>query len=315
MKMNLKRVFGCAAVLIAFGPLLSRAAQAECDNLISTFNSALAERSLERVRETEAKIAVDPACGGRLVEAQRRRAALQLAIAGPIGQGATADQERLIMDADKPDVLWRAAVTLGDLRFAQRKFGDATAAYERALEDIKNLSKTPTSPDEEIIKAVFARATEAKMLAANEEPGGAATYVGAAKDHRDGTLGGTMSADIRGFKPTAIPIPIGFETASTRFTPIGEKAANELLLAIRQQDPGELTLVGHTDERGQADYNMRLSADRAKAIVDFLKRNGVTAKITTIAKGKTEPLQLQDTSSLSREDVWALNRRVVWLRR
>ena len=314
--MKFKHVFGCAAVLIAFCPLDSRAARADCDDLILTFNSALGDRSLDRVKEAETKIAVDPGCGGRLVEVQRKRAALQLLIVGPIEKGGvSADQERLIVDADRPDVLWRAAVALGDVRFLQRKFADAAAAYERALEDIKNPSKTPASPGEEIIKAIFARATEAKMLAANEEPGGTATYVGAAKDHRDGTLGGTMSADIRGFKPTAIPIPIGFETASTRFTSVGEKAANELLLAIRQQEPSELTLVGHTDERGQADYNMRLSADRAKAVADFLQQNGVTAKITTAAKGKTDPLRLQDASGLSREDIWALNRRVVWLRR
>ncbi|MGE0285362.1 MAG: OmpA family protein [Bradyrhizobium sp.] len=219
------------------------------------------------------------------------------------------------MDADKSDVLWRAAVTLGDLKFVQRKFAEATAAYERALENIKNTTKTPKSPDVKDIKAIFDQATEAKMLAANEDPGGSAIYVGAAKDHRDNTLGGTMSVDIRGFKPTAVPIPIGFETASTRFTRVGEKAANELLQAIRQQDPGELILVGHTDERGQADYNVRLSADRAKAVADFLKQNGVAARITTIAKGESEPLQLQDTSGLTREDIWALNRRVVWVRR
>lgn len=313
--MNLKRALGCVAILTAFC-LISRTAQADCDALIAAFNSALAERSLDQVRETEASIAIDPVCGGRLVEVQRKRAALQLQIAGPIQKGSvTAEQEKLVADADKPDVLWRAAVALGDLRFVQRKFVEATAAYERALEDIKNLSKTPTSPGQDVIKAIFARATEAKMLAANEEPGGTATYVAAAKDHRDGTLGGTMSADIRGFRPTTIPIPIGFETASTRFTPVGEKAANELLQAIRQQDAGELTLVGHTDERGQADYNMRLSADRAKAVADFLKQNGVTARITTIAKGKSEPLQLPDAVGLTREDLWALNRRVVWVRR
>ena len=34
-------------------------------------------------------------------------------------------------------------------------------------------------------------------IAANEEAAGGGTFVGAAKDHRDGTIGGTMSPDIR----------------------------------------------------------------------------------------------------------------------
>ena len=169
---------------------------ADCDSLIATFNAALAERSLERVKEVEQKIAIDPDCGGRLIEVQRRRAALQLLLAQQLPDKSNA-AEALILDADKPDVFWRAAVALGDLRFHQRRFGEATTAYERALEDIKNVSKTPSSPDQQTIKTVFNRATESKLLAANEEAAGGGTFVGAAKDHRDGTIGGTMSPDIR----------------------------------------------------------------------------------------------------------------------
>jgi outer membrane protein OmpA-like peptidoglycan-associated protein len=228
-------------------------------------------------------------------------------------QAPTFDYEALVIDADKPDVLWRAAVGLADIRLSQRRFGDAAVAYDRAIETIKNKSKTPTSPGDPTNKAILDRATESKMLAANDGLAGS-VFVPAAKDHRDGTVGGTMSQDIRGFKPTAIPIPIRFETASAKFTPVGEQAAKELLDALREQAPSDLTLVGHTDERGEADYNMRLSDERVKAVAAFLKQNGITAKIATIAKGKSEPLQLPDTSELTREDIWALNRRVVWKR-
>jgi outer membrane protein OmpA-like peptidoglycan-associated protein len=291
-------------------------AQADCADLLGKFNAAIDVRALDDAKALETRIAIDAGCGDRLVEVQRRRAALQLLLAKNFmdKNAPVADYDYLIIDADKPDVLWRAAVGLGDLRFSQRRFGEATLAYERALESIKNPSKTPSSPGEPIIRAVFNRATEARMLAANEESVGGSTFVAAAKDHRDGTIGGTLSQDIRGFKPTSVPIPIRFETASAKFTQVGEQAANELLDAVRQQAPGELTLVGHTDERGQADYNMRLSAERVKSVAAYLKQNGITAKITTVAKGKTEPLQLSDTSGLKGEDIWALNRRVVWQR-
>jgi outer membrane protein OmpA-like peptidoglycan-associated protein len=51
-----------------------------------------------------------------------------------------------------------------------------------------------------------------------------------------------------------------------------------------------------------------------KAVAEYLKQNGIVAKINTMAKGKSEPLQLDDVPDLKQEDIWALNRRVVWQR-
>ncbi|MEH2567730.1 OmpA family protein [Bradyrhizobium sp. AZCC 2289] len=307
------KVFTAAAFVAIFGS----SAFADCEALIGKFNVALESRSISDAQSLESKIAVDASCGGRLVEVQRRRAALELLLAQQMidKQAPISEFEALVVDADKPDVLWRAAVGLGDIRFRQRRFDEATRAYERALETIKNPSKTPTSPSEQNIRAVFNRAAESRMLAANEEGGaGNSQFVSASKDQRDGKIGGTMSPDIRGFKPTAIPIPIGFETASAKFTSIGAQAAKELAEVLREQAPSEITLVGHTDERGEAGYNMRLSGERVRAVASYLQQNGINAKITTIAKGKSEPLSLTDMSDLKQEDIWALNRRVVWKR-
>jgi outer membrane protein OmpA-like peptidoglycan-associated protein len=212
------------------------------------------------------------------------------------------------------ELQWQAAKLLGDIKFKDHKFAEATVAYERAIEIIKNVSLTPQAPDQKTIKAVFDRAVESKMLAANEEGNSRPVFVAAAKDHRDGTIGGAMSESIRDLKVETVPLPINFETATANFTQNGQQAANELLKAVLEQNPPQLTLVGHTDERGEADFNMKLSDQRVKAVAAFLKQNGVTAKIVTVAKGKSEPLQLADTSGLSREDIWALNRRVVWQR-
>jgi outer membrane protein OmpA-like peptidoglycan-associated protein len=299
--------------IIAFGGYSS--AEADCDGFVKQFNSAISARNLSAAKNVETQIAVDASCGGHLVEVQQQRATLELQMAQQLidGHAAPAQYQDLILDADKPEVLWRAAVGVGDIRFSQRHFVEATIAYERALEIIKNKFKTPVDPGAATIKVVFDRASESKMLAANEESGAGSTFVAAAKD-RDGTVGGTMSEDIRGFKPTSVLVPIRFETASAKFTPPGEQAAKELLDALREQKAVNVTLVGHTDERGEAGYNMQLSNLRVKAVADYLRQGGITAKITTLAKGKSEPLQLSDISDLTREDVWALNRRVVWQR-
>src|SRR5207253_3057668 len=133
----------------------------------------------------------------------------------------------------------------------------------------------------------------------NEEgPGARPMFVAASRDFRDGTVGGAMSESIRGFQPKKIPLPITFYTAETRFTPVGTAAARELLTALREQNPRQVIIVGHTDERGASDYNMRLSHGRAEAVVRFLRDSGYSAPAVTVAKGKTEPVVLPNASGL-----------------
>jgi outer membrane protein OmpA-like peptidoglycan-associated protein len=281
---------------------------------LDDFNSALAARNLATLKKLENAIAAEPECDQRLItEARRKRVAVELLAAQGLRDrnGYTGEYERLIADADKIDVSWRAAVAMGELRFRQRRFAEAARAFQRALETINNRAKTPKSPNTRTIGQIFHRASEMKLLAAGSDV--APVFVAAAKG-RDGTIGGTMSQNIRGFEPKVVPLPIRFETASTHFTAVGEQAASELLTALREQSPQRITLVGHTDERGGTSYNMRLSAERADAVAKFLRQNGISARIITVAKGESDPLQLSETAGLTREDIWSLNRRVEWKR-
>jgi outer membrane protein OmpA-like peptidoglycan-associated protein len=305
------RIFLFAVLSMIGGCLGIGTASADCTDLLNQFNAAIAARSLPDAKAAEAKIGVDASCGNRSVEVKRQRAVLEMLVVqqmrdknAPVG-----DYEGLLVEAS--ETLWRGASLLGDIRASQRRFGEASAAYERAIEIMKNVGLTPTKPDEKSVKAVFDQAVASKMLAANEEAKGGGAFVAAAKDHRDGTLGGTMSVSVRGVGIESVPLPIGFETASAKMTPLGEQYANELLKALTEQSPDQVTLVGHTDERGAADYNMGLSDQRVKAVAAFLKKNGITAKITTVAKGKSEPLPPAVTAGRPAEDVWAMSRRVV----
>lgn len=309
------RVFLFLICWLLVGSVGASTARAACADLLKQFDAAFSSRALPQVLDLEARIAKDGTCGEPdIARTKRTKAALQFDLAKEfIKKGAPqSEYEGLLLAAS--DFEWQAAVLIGNFKSKQRQFAEATIAYERAIELVKNVSITPVAPNEKTIKAIFSSAAESRSLAANEESrSGRPTYVTAAKDHRDGSVGGTMSVSIRDFSVTNIPIPIGFETASAKFSDLGLKAANDLLLALRQQAPAQLTLVGHTDERGEAAYNMRLSDERVKALAAFLRQNGITAKITTIAKGKTEPLQVTDPS-FTREDIWALNRRVEWKR-
>ncbi len=293
------------------------AAAADCTDLLERFNSAVASRQVSAAKDLEAQIARDAVCGGRIVEVRRRRAGLQLNLAQALlSQGAAnRDVEQLLVDADQPDVLWQAAKAVGDLRASQRRWAEATVAFERALEIIKNPAKTPQAPDQSTIAQIFDRAVQYRLLAANgDDKSQHAAYVASAKDHRDGSPGGTFSESIRGFQPRVVPLPIQFETASAKLSSVGTSAARELADALLAQKPAQVTLVGFADERGGEAYNLRLSEQRVKTIRQYLIEQGVDAPITAIGKGKSEPLKLPNLSDLTREEVWALNRRVEWRR-
>jgi outer membrane protein OmpA-like peptidoglycan-associated protein len=295
----------------------AHATSATCQSLIDTFNSAI-----DFGRETAAqaavdKIAVDATCGKFQVNAQRRLAAFRLRAAQLLmarGRPA-ADYERLLKESDHPHVLWQAAAAIGDVRFGERRFADAAMAFDRAIEIVKNPSLTPTAPTTFDVNSLFQRAAQARLLAANgasKDNNNQAEFVKTARDDRDGTLGGIYSPSVRGITLETIPIPITFQYGTTAFTQIGEEAAREFLTALKEQHPSRVTLIGHTDSRGGAEYNMELSQKRADAVAEFLKQNGVACEIDTEGKGATDPLRIEDTSGLTQDDIYALNRRVEW---
>ena len=73
-------------------------------------------------------------------------------------------------------------------------------------------------------------------------------------------------------------------------------------------DPNlKLNIVGHTDNRGEAGYNLDLSKRRAAAVVDALvmTRNINAARLTSDGAGMERPIATNET-----DEGRALNRRV-----
>jgi len=303
-----------AALLAAAA--LSPALAADCRPMIDEFNRAV-DAGLEAVAQSQIdKIAVSAECGRYQVPAQMRLAALRLtttqqlmARGRPVGE-----YERLLTAAEAAEVLWQASATLGEVRFGERRFADAAQAYDRAIEIIKNETLTPASPAKFDIEGLVERAGQARLLAANPTTKEGPKFVRTAKDQRDGSLGGYYSRSVRGITPRAIPVPVTFEYRAATLTGIGEEAARELLEALREQRPARLVLIGHTDVRGSAEFNLKLSRERADAVASFLRRNGINIPVEVEGKGANEPMRLSDTSGLSQDDIYALNRRVEWRR-
>jgi peptidoglycan-associated lipoprotein len=67
----------------------------------------------------------------------------------------------------------------------------------------------------------------------------------------------------------------------------------------------KMTVEGHCDERGTAEYNLGLGERRAKAVKDYLVAAGIAAdRVATISYGKERPFVLGHD-----ESAWKWNRR------
>lgn len=303
---------------VALGLLLFtiETAAADCESMLREFNRAIDDGRDSDAQALVDKISTSAECGRYQVPTQRRLAAQRLGAAQLLmARGRpSADFERLLDAAESTEVLWQASATRAEVRFGERRFLEAAQAYDRAIEIVKNETLTPNAPSKFEIDSLIMRAAQSRLLAANVGANGSGTYVKAARDQRDGTLGGYYSRSVRGIVPQTLPIPITFEYGTTTFTAVGQDAVRELSTALKEQRPGKVMLVGHTDVRGTADFNMKLSRDRAAAVANALREAGLDIAMETVGKGANEPMRLPETSGLSQDDIYALNRRVEWRR-
>lgn len=76
---------------------------------------------------------------------------------------------------------------------------------------------------------------------------------------------------------------------------------------LRDHPATELMVIGHTDNVGDADYNQKLSEERAKAVAEFLVKAGVPAgELKQVqGMGASQPIATNDT-----DEGRAKNRRV-----
>ncbi|HXZ43500.1 MAG TPA: OmpA family protein, partial [archaeon] len=95
---------------------------------------------------------------------------------------------------------------------------------------------------------------------------------------------------------------IGFNKA---FKEDQKAAINGDVAALKANPILKITIEGHCDERGTAEYNLALGERRAKAVKDYLVGAGIAAdRIAVISYGKERPFVLGHD-----ENAWKWNRR------
>lgn len=81
-----------------------------------------------------------------------------------------------------------------------------------------------------------------------------------------------------------------FDLGSARLRKESHTELNELVAWLNQNPEIKIELQGHTDAQGDADDNMTLSNNRAKAVMDYLIEQGIAAeRLTAKGYGETSP--------------------------
>lgn len=89
----------------------------------------------------------------------------------------------------------------------------------------------------------------------------------------------------------SLSLLIQFDFNSTTVRPESQQALVNLSKALQseQLSGSRFAIEGHTDAQGRADYNQKLSQQRAQAVVEFLQTRGVQAsRLQAIGKGASE---------------------------
>jgi OmpA-OmpF porin, OOP family len=89
-------------------------------------------------------------------------------------------------------------------------------------------------------------------------------------------------------------------------SPVYLPELDRLISILKSKPQWNVELIGHTDDVGTEDYNVRLSRNRALSVSTYLKKRGITSsRISTTGLGKSM-LLTNETDDLSR----MINRRV-----
>jgi OOP family OmpA-OmpF porin len=99
---------------------------------------------------------------------------------------------------------------------------------------------------------------------------------------------------------------IQFETGKSELLPEAYPELNKLIFYLKKNPSAKILITGHTDNEGNSTDNMKLSYDRAKAIMLYLISNEIDEKMISI-EGKGDQFPIDSNAS---EEGREKNRRV-----
>jgi peptidoglycan-associated lipoprotein len=96
-----------------------------------------------------------------------------------------------------------------------------------------------------------------------------------------------------------------FELDKSEIRPEGKSSLQKDADWMKKWTSTQVSVEGHCDSRGSAEYNLGLGSRRANAVKDYLVSLGIAAnRLTIVSKGKEQPF-----CSDENESCWQQNRR------
>ena len=234
----------------------------------------------------------------------RRLAALALRRRAYADAGTLEEAEPLLLEAADVYPHWSVMAALGDLERSRGRHASAAEAYLGAVADLAAVMQPdsafldrPPSPD---VQHRIRRRTEEARLASP-------VFV-----KPSGRPACRIAQGAGGWVESTV-MPIRFRFDSDVFDEEGRLAVRELADCLSALDPRTtpyVTIIGHTDMRGDADYNRRLSLRRAAAVKRYLADQGIRLEMRVVGRGEDMPFIPDDGADYTQEERWRMDRRV-----
>ncbi|MFC1798232.1 OmpA family protein [Thermodesulfobacteriota bacterium] len=101
-------------------------------------------------------------------------------------------------------------------------------------------------------------------------------------------------------------VGLNFDTARADIKPMYFPLLNDVVAIMKKNSALKVEIEGHTDSKGRASYNQKLSERRATAVMEYLLKTGIDAsRVKAIGYGLARPIATNDTEEGRRR-----NRRV-----
>ncbi len=201
--------------------------------------------------------------------------------------------------------LWLGGCAAGQLDIQRDELSDARHAIEAA----RKAGAERCAPKE------MARAQSELYYAAHEltengvHPDETAGHIADARKYADKArvLARKRCAPKPKAKPEIIRLEgVHFRTNSAELTPASTATLDRAVAALKKRPDIRVEVAAHTDSRGSAAYNLKLSERRAKSVMEYLISHGVDAsRLTSRGYGESQPV-----ASNATPEGRAMNRRV-----
>ena len=88
-----------------------------------------------------------------------------------------------------------------------------------------------------------------------------------------------------------VSILLYFEFDSDRLQPESATRIKDVLKLAKAREPSEVSIIGHSDTKGDADYNYKLALDRARVVEKILKDADIDLRNVSVSShGENDPL-------------------------